>query len=501
MLAGLNPIAGIGGEQPAKFTEPAARPARRSGIKGMPTHPSAGAGQCDKARITRRGTVVARPSTGPRLGLGLGWRIPMQNEKRAKAGLEILYARHENKDRLADVAQQDVPGELRERFWIRQAEDVGIESRTRPYYGIRADYRSSIPRRIERHELGRTRNEPGDGFRYAFHSGTAGTGGRAEWFEVTEVFEGVEAKDIEAFMRIENGGEAGFDFDPDRFVRGLDMGTPCRAAQRRAADKVIAAVKKKVNKASYEGMWREHGYGTLIVGLPLWFATTPTDPLRVENVIDDFMTRVGIGLEPYARQLRKKTCPFWRIVVVWMVSLESVREWSSKAGLDVHDDPAYRGIGSLLDKVESIKPLWVGLWSGLMSTVEAGRADGDGSGELKLYVARARPEKKGKETFLQLPPAVKQFKRQVDDYVKQNREKLLERVKWRAKGRLLLVRCFLRAYGLGGLARWAVAGLSPRRRRIRRFAMPRQARRLYRASQRRQARPSRTLPANSRSVH
>ena len=142
-----------------------------------------------------------------------------------------------------------------------------------------------MPRWIERHELGRTRNEPGDGFRYVYRRGTDGARSRAEWFEVTEVFEGVEAKDIEAFMRVNNGGTAGSDFDPDRFVRGLEMGTPGRKAQQRAADRVIAAVEKKVSKASYEGMWRRHGYGTLIVGLPLWFATSPADPLRVENVM------------------------------------------------------------------------------------------------------------------------------------------------------------------------------------------------------------------------
>ena len=60
-------------------------------------------------------------------------------------------------------------------------------------------------------------------------------GSRSEWFEVTEVFEGVEAKEIEAFMRVKNGGTAGFDFDPDGFVRGLEIGTPGRAPQRRAA--------------------------------------------------------------------------------------------------------------------------------------------------------------------------------------------------------------------------------------------------------------------------
>ena len=393
-----------------------------------------------------------------------------------KTGLEILYARCEAKDRLADVRQRDVPRELRERYWIRQAEDAAIESRT-------WTVGSNMTRRIERYELGRNRNEPGDGFRYVFRSGTDGTEGRAEWFEVTEVFEGVEAKDVEAFMCIDNGGKVGSDFDPDRFVRGLDMGTPCRAAQRRAADKMIATVRKKLNKASYGDLWRTHGYGTLIVGLPLWFATIPADPLRVENVIDDFMTRVAIGLKPYAQQLKKKTCPFWRIVVVWMVSLESVREWSGKARYDVYDDPAYRRIGNVPVKFERMTPLLLELMRGL----EVARAKGEKAGGLNLFFAVASRKKKGKETFVQLPPAVAKLKRLLEDYGRRrHREKLLERVKWRAMQRVLEVLCFLRVYGLSGLERWAIASLSPRRR-ITQLAMRRRALRLYRASRRRQA--------------
>ena len=175
---------------------------------------------------------------------------------KGRQGLEILYARREAEDQLGDLAKRDIPCELRERYWIRNAEGAGIKG------GIGISI--SVPWWIERHELGRNRNEPGDGFRYVYRGGTSGMESRAEWFEVTEVFEGVEAKDVEAFMRVNNGGTAGFEFDPDRFVTGLEMGTPGRAAQRRAADKVIAAVEKKVSKASYEGMWRRHGYGTLI---------------------------------------------------------------------------------------------------------------------------------------------------------------------------------------------------------------------------------------------
>ena len=96
-------------------------------------------------------------------------------------------------------------------------------------------------------------------------------------------------------MRIRNGIETRQGFDASSFIEGLDLGGPSRAAQQRAADKVTAAVRRKLRNASYRDMKRTHGYGTLIVGLPLWFASCPANPLRAENVIDDFMCRVGTG--------------------------------------------------------------------------------------------------------------------------------------------------------------------------------------------------------------
>ena len=157
-------------------------------------------------------------------------------------------------------------------------------------------------------------------------------------------------------------------------------------------------------------MWRRHGYGTLIVGLPLWFAANPADPLRVENVIDDFTTRVRIGLEPYARQLKKRSCPFWRIVVVWVPSLESVREWHGKARYEIFDDPAYRRIGGLPVKLQSMTPVWLNL----MGRLEAARADGEKVGEWSLFIHVACPKKQSEETSLQLPPAVEALKRALD---------------------------------------------------------------------------------------
>ena len=226
----------------------------------------------------------------------------LREEFGAKTGLEIIFAKQEPGDGLDALREWDIPKELRERYWMRQAEDAG--GRKRPWtVGI------SGTRWIERKDLGRERSQSGDGFRYVYRIATDGMEGRAEWFEVTEVFEEVEAKDIEAFMRVNNGGTVGSDFDPDTFLRGLDMGIPCRAAQRRAADGVIKAVAKKLNQPPYRGMWREHGYGTLIVGLPLWFATIPADPLRAENVIDDFRTRVTTGLKPCAPATQEEELP------------------------------------------------------------------------------------------------------------------------------------------------------------------------------------------------
>ena len=388
-----------------------------------------------------------------------------------RGGLEILYTKPELKEDRQDITDRDLAGELRERYWIEKAADAGMEPNTWASAGAGLRYK------IERHELERTRNEPGDGFRYVFWSGTSGAGERAEWFEVTEVFEGVEAKEIEAFMRVENGTEASFEFDAERFLSGLELCIPRRAAQRRAADKVIAAVERKLNKASYEGMSEKHGYGTLIVGLPLWFATYPLDPLRVENVIDDFVTRTLIGLERSARQLRKKECPFWRIAVVWKVSTENMREWSTRAKADFYDDPANRKISDFPRKRVSTLPLLEKLDRAAEETEHE-----EWYGGTTLHVAVARPEKEGK--FVQLPPIAAEMKRLLEDSKSHHERTLPERVKFYVMQRVLEVFCFVRVHGLMGLERWGIARFSPRRWIVG-FAMRRRALRLYRASRRR----------------
>ena len=64
---------------------------------------------------------------------------------KGRQGLEILYARREAEDQLGDLAKRDIPCELRERYWIRNAEGAGIKG------GIGISI--GVPWWIERHEL------------------------------------------------------------------------------------------------------------------------------------------------------------------------------------------------------------------------------------------------------------------------------------------------------------------------------------------------------------
>ena len=164
----------------------------------------------------------------------------LREEFRAKLGLQILFATRAPGDGLDGLRTSALVKELRERYWVRQVKDV--RDRRNPWAVSIGGMRW-----IERQDLGKDRNQSGDAFRYVYRLGADGMESRAEWFEVTEVFAGVGPRNIEAFMQANNGGVADTNFDPDGFLSGLDMGIPCRAAQRRAADCVIAAVDKKVN--------------------------------------------------------------------------------------------------------------------------------------------------------------------------------------------------------------------------------------------------------------
>lgn len=406
---------------------------------------------------------------------------------RVRTVLEILFATREAGDGLDHVPVRDLPGVLRERYWIKLAQDVGRRRKPWPF-------EARMLWRIERRELGRNRHQPGDDFHYVYHVGTGGAGDVVEWFEVTEVFEGVEPKYLKAFMRVNNGGTAGFAFDPDSFIRGLNMGTPCRAAQRRAADKVVNAVEKKMNKPSYRDMWREHGYATLVVGLPLWFATPPADPLRVNNVLDTFWTRVAAGLEPHARQLAKKDCPFWRIVVKWLVSHESLGEMRDEIKHDAY--VAWeRKIGGLARTDDSFFP-----HSKMIQAMELFVPQERELGRASFTIVKAEHRKQAEEADLQLPPKLAKMAPGLEELGRTLRPSSLSRAKWTVFRRAMRLLYAVRAHGLRGLQRWAVTRLSPHRW-LRWWTWRQRVLRRYRTSRLRQAaRSRRPVTGDSKAV-
>ena len=280
---------------------------------------------------------------------------------------------------------------------------------------------------------------------------------------MTEVFEGVEARDVEAFMRLQNGMDSRQCFDPEAFLDSLDLGAPGRAAQRRAADGVMAAVGKKMEKESDQEMRRTYGYGTLIVGVPLWIANFPANPLRAENVIDEFVTRISIGLAPYARRLRSRQCPFWRIVVAWETGAKSMTEWAGKARFDLYDDPA-------VQTLNAVQPM---MGPRARSLVEL-KPD-----SMAMYVTKAWPEKRARH--VRLPQRMEPVLQRLGEAKERHRLLIHERIRSRVLQWFLGLACFVHIYGLAGLERWIVARLSVRHR-VARLALKRRAKRLYRAS-------------------
>ena len=234
-------------------------------------------------------------------------------------GLSVLYASEAAEERdWAAAPDRDRPGRLREVYWARRAESKS---------GRKWSVNATLNWRPDRTAMGRRSDEPGDGFVYLV-SMAPRVEDRFEWLEVTEVFTTAPASQIEGAMRAWNGISDKHPVDFDEFRRGLPRGRPSRVEQRCAADRAIAQIERKLAKSSYRDLLERYGYGTLVVGMPLWFVAPPHDPLRAENAIDDFMTRITLGLENVRRRvLRRRDCPFRKVVVIWDTTPEALREW------------------------------------------------------------------------------------------------------------------------------------------------------------------------------
>ncbi len=273
--------------------------------------------------------------------------------KESIAGLNVLQASEATEEaEWTTIPERDKIKRLREAYWIKQAE---AHVRTTNFFGL------DLKWECDRGDIGRRSDDPGDGFAYLATASSEGMEIGFEWFEVTEVFTTAPPEQVKAAMQAWNGLSGKEPGELEGLLADLDRGRPTRAAQRRAADCVIAQVRKKLAKSSYNELFDKYGYGTLVVGMPLWFATPPMNLLRAENALDEFDTRTKLGLEEIRRaELERKDCPFKQVIVLWESTLEAMQEWVEGRS-SIHDDVAKIGLAnrllfSVIDAVLEFEP-------------------------------------------------------------------------------------------------------------------------------------------------
>ena len=267
-------------------------------------------------------------------------------------GLSVLYAKEAAGEReWAAIPDRERTGRLREVYWARRAESKS---------GRKAIVSMNLKWRVDRAEISRRRDDPGDGFIYPVEMAPR-VKERFEWLEVTEVFTTAPAVRIESAMRAWNGIADKHPMDFDELKKGMELGCPSRLEQRRAADDVIAQIERKLAKTSYHELLERYGYGTLVVGMPLWFAVPPDDPFRAENAVDDFMTRTALGLEDVKqRVLRRQGCPFRNVIVIWDTTPQALREWRERRSAE-YEDPANASLEN---------PMGASMWGVLSDVLE-----------------------------------------------------------------------------------------------------------------------------------
>ena len=377
-------------------------------------------------------------------------------------GLSVLYAKEAAEEReWAAIPDRDRPGRLREVYWARRAES---ESGRQAFLSMKLYWRPN------RREIGRGRDDPGDGFIYLVNM-MPPVEDRFEWLEVTEVFTTVPASQIEGAMRAWNGIPDKHPVDHGAFLRGLPRGRPTRVEQRRAADEVIARIEKKLAKGSYHELLEKYGYGTLVVGMPLWFAVPPDDPFRAENSLDDFMTRTALGLKDIQRStLRRRDCPFRSVVITWDTTPQAWRTWRETRSV-AYEDAANASVES---------PTGVEAWGGLADALEEAVSrtaipESEAPSVSLQSAVTTRKKASGKGPYPELVEAL-------GEVVRARRDEpmsLKARLRWRITATLLRLLCFVRIHGVEGLLRWIARKFSVSRawraretqRRARRFYM------------------------------
>ena len=251
----------------------------------------------------------------------------------------ILRVCGEERDpNLQAVPHRDIPKYLRERYWIKQWSPSDRWPR-RDFISVGGWTELRLA------DLERKLDDPGDAFFELFLFTSRFSVRLRTWVEVTEVFLPEHALKVNRFVREYNGLWGKGKIDTTEFLKSLNLGPPDAHLQREMADQVILAIQKKAQKGreggSYRSLVRDYGRGVLIVGLPMWFATLPSDPTDPSTVLTDFLTRLALGFENMKRSvLRANWCPFDSVVVLWNPTLESINSWAKVTDPNFYSDPA-----------------------------------------------------------------------------------------------------------------------------------------------------------------
>ena len=385
-------------------------------------------------------------------------------------GLSVLYASEAAKEAdWAAVPDRDRTGRLREVYWASRAEsESGRKDRKRLV-------NATLNWWADRTAIGRRSDEPGDGFVYLV-SMVPRVEDQFEWLEVTEVYTTVPASRIEGAMRAWNGISDKHPVDFEEFRRGLRRGRPSRIEQRSAADRVIDQIERKLSKTSYHELLERYGYGTLVVGMPLWFAVPPDDPFRAMNAIDDFMTRTALGLEVVKRQvLGRQDCPFSNVIVTWDTTPQALREWRMGRS-SLYEDTTNASLENLMG-ARLCELLSRELEAAISKT---GTPESEApSMSLRLDI-KTKKKALGKGPYPKLVEALRKVLPDGNDH---------PMGRWatmKASVALTLCKllCFVRIHGVQGFERWIARKLSVSRA-WQRKAVRRTAQRLYRESRRR----------------
>ncbi len=379
------------------------------------------------------------------------------------AGLSVLYAREAvDESEWATIPDRDKTGRLREIYWARRAD---LKTGRKSFLNMQLYWRA------DRTVIGRRGDEPGDSFIYVIDLPPRNDD-RFEWLEVTEVFTTVPAPQIEGAMRAWNGIPDRCPVDFGEFRTDLHRGRPSRIMQRMAADRVIAQVENKLTKTSYNELLEKYGYGTLVVGLPLWFAVPPDNPFRVKNAVDDFVTRTTLGLEDIKRRvLERWKCPFKNVIVIWDTTPLALREWRDMRSAEYGDAANAR--------LEN--PLGVSLSDSLEDVILKTRTAESEAPSMSLHLSvRTLKKGSGKGPF----PAFVEALRKVMRKRKYNPVGLRVELKLKVALALFKLLCFVRVRRVKEFERWFSRKFSVSHAFGMRAAQ-RKARRFYRESQRR----------------